>query len=167
MKRTALKPDPEKVREWLRRSQQRAREAQHASQNKVREDVTSAPSKAKSKPKKKAPVTFKPQVSAREFKCERCRRFKGAHWHHWLPQESIKVYVRGLRLPEDAERARLRVLLHDRRNVSALCVTCHGNTGTLGHRMTRKDVKPSAFEFARELGPEWLARLERSYPEAT
>lgn len=160
MKRTPLKPNPEKVREWLRRSQQRARDAQRA-------DVTPLEAKPK-KPKKKKPrVEFKPQVSARQFQCERCKRFRAAHWHHWLPQESIRVFARSLRLPEQAEARRLRVLLHDRRNVSALCVTCHGNTGTLGHGMTRADVKPSAFEFAAGLGPEWLARLERSYPEIT
>jgi hypothetical protein len=98
--------------------------------------------------------------------CERCRKSRAVHWHHWLPQESIRVYVRSLRLPDDAADGMLRRLLHDRRNISALCLRCHGNTGTVGHGMRRKDVRPDAFEFAAELGPEWLTRLERSYPNS-
>jgi hypothetical protein len=162
LKRSQLRPDPEKVRAWMNKSQEAARERARTKQS------SNIP-----KPRKSSRVEFRPNRSAKQFTCERCKKLRpespstwnrAVHWHHWLPQESLRVYVRGLRLPQDEQNSKLLALLHDRRNISALCLNCHGNTGTLGHQMRRSDVKQSAFTFAAELGTEWLARLERSYP---
>lgn len=76
------------------------------------------------------------------------------------------MYVRSLRLRDDDEEYAIeKRLIHDSRNLSAVCFGCHGN-GSLEHAAPLRAVGPpaSAFEFAAELGPEWLERLRRSYP---
>lgn len=108
---------------------------------------------------------------AREETCARCstpaRPRRADHWHHWLPQQQIRAYVRGLRLSPESTRAMLRKLLRDERNLVALCAGCH-----LGHeqpgidtgrRLTAEEVPHAARVFALELGPEWAERLRRLY----
>jgi hypothetical protein len=113
-------------------------------------------------------VRFKPWDSAGDYPCERCARLgivrRAAHWHHWLAHQHLRVYVRTQRLSDEDAATLLRRLLHDRRNISATCLECHGST-TLNHgaAFTFEDVPPAAFAFAGELGPEWLERLRRTY----
>lgn len=146
-----LRADPEKVRAFLRRSQQRARE--RAGERRAAQERAG-----------KRPVVFRSPSPARLEPCAACRQRRAAHWHHWLSQERIRAYVRSLRIRDDDEQRRLlKVLLHDRRNLSPVCVECHG-TRTLEH--ARGLTPPAAaFEFAAELGPEWQERLRRDYDE--
>lgn len=144
-----LKADREKTRAWRERSNDAAMERARG-----REGERSA-----------APVRFKAKTPARTQACRCGERATG--WHHWLPQQQIRVYVRGLRLDGRASRRRLRSLLADERNLIAVCAACHDLIDPLlglGPQARRCDVPASAFEFAAELGAEWLVRLERLYP---
>lgn len=97
---------------------------------------------------------------ARTLLCSRCEKRKASNWHHWLPQQHIRAYVRSRRLDEDEARALEYTLLHDRRNLSPLCGTCHDEEGGV---LRPDDVPPSAVFFAVELGGEWIARLNHRY----
>jgi hypothetical protein len=115
-------------------------------------------------------VTFSAAAPARGEMCAWCferQRFRAAtSWHHFLPQEQIRRYVDGLvRTMGKRELVRLlRRLLADERNLVALCFDCHdGHEHTISGRRGIEVVPASAFEFAGELGPEWVERLRRNY----
>lgn len=111
-------------------------------------------------------VRFHARQPARAQDCAEpgCSR-KARTWHHWLPQQQIRAYVRSLRLPDSKSRPLLRRLLRDERNLSPFCGDHHGEHGTTAHEFEHEQVPASAFEFAGDLGPEWRARLERMYPQ--
>lgn len=88
-------------------------------------------------------------------------------WHHLLPAQSIRVYVRGLRLSEGASRALLRRLLADPRDLAATCLSCHMAHELHVRPLTASQVPDEARELAAELGAECSERLNRHYPEAT
>jgi hypothetical protein len=103
------------------------------------------------------------QPPARTLSCAICGA-RAAHHHHWLSQELLRVYVASRRLRDPvSEDAMLNNLIHDKANLSALCLTCHGPYGTTTENLRACHVPPEAWEFAEGLGPEWLARLERAY----
>jgi hypothetical protein len=141
------KPDPEAVREQLRKQREKA-------QARARATPARTP-----RPR----VEFRMSEPVRGLACERCGAPAVAR-HHWVEQEQLRVFVRGLRLPKPEHDARLRAVLHDSRNLTSLCHRCHGIGGTDACPLTRADVPASAFTFAAELGDEWLVRLERTYP---
>jgi hypothetical protein len=78
----------------------------------------------------------------------------------------LKLYARSTRLRGAPLYELYARLIHDERNVSPLCLDCHGPYGTTTANLRREHVPASAFCFAAELGPEWVAKLERAYPEA-
>ncbi|HZR08946.1 MAG TPA: hypothetical protein VFA79_10220 [Myxococcales bacterium] len=113
-------------------------------------------------------VEFHAKRPARTQRCQ--GRGCGPHghratsWQHWLPQQALRVYVSGLRLPESEARAVLRRLLADERNLSPFCHRFHLASRGGRELFTREMVPVSAWEFARELGEAYVARLERAYP---
>lgn len=164
---TPLKADPAKAKAWQDRS--RAKAAQNAREKPRKPLARTAARERAAKPK--PPVRFRAKTPARARQCERCagqEHSRGATCHHhWLAQEFIRVYVRGLRLPEDRARRLLGALLADERNLSPLCTPCHEeHEQTTVVVFTAADVPASAHEFAAELGSEWAERLRRAYPEA-
>jgi hypothetical protein len=114
------------------------------------------------------PVKFRPRRSAQTEPCARCsspqQPCRADDWHHWLAQQHIRVYVRGLRLSQASSRALLRRLLHDARNLVALCRDCHAAHELRSRPLTGGEVPHVAWTFALELGPEWVERLHRAYP---
>lgn len=106
---------------------------------------------------------FKARRPARTQPCACGCGERAAHWHHWLEQEHIRVYARGLRLPDQAHDKLLRALLRDERNLSAYAAGCHLDTREGQTGFTAEDVPASAHQFAAELGPEWAERLRREY----
>lgn len=106
-------------------------------------------------------------------RCERARRFsdgrpvRAAGWHHWVPQQHLRAYVRGLRLDPGIAKQYLRRLLKDERNLYAVCSSCHQNAEHGNTPFTREEIPASAWDFARELGEWAVVRLERAYPPAT
>lgn len=119
------------------------------------------------KPRKRAAldVPFVPERRAKLRVCERCGTARATGWHHWVPQQHLRAYVRSLRLPTPDGRALLRRLIHDWRNLTALCDDCHGN-GDETAALCAEDVPASAHEFAATLGPEWVERLAHRYKPA-
>lgn len=94
------------------------------------------------------------------------RNSQARQWHHWLPQERIRVYVDTLRIRDESEERRtLQRLLNDRRNISPVCVGCHEQHehSLHGVTFTAEHVPESAHVFAAELGPEWAERLRLAY----
>jgi hypothetical protein len=158
--------------------------------------------KPKAKPKPKGPPTtireacsqeftpFKAARPARTQVCARCPQARprtAASWHHWLPQEHLRVMMRGLAqaggwTPTQTQR-RLRRWLRAGENLTPMCPSCHmdgehstrGAQGTQGERLSgfaRDELPASAWEFARELDDELeaagrpreaTARLYRNY----
>lgn len=157
-----LRADPEKVREFQRRAREQALERERQKQ---RDGLPRGKGLRKTSDSREPPVVFRAREPARNGKCFRCRR-RANHWHHWTPQQFIRVYVRGLRLPREQARPLLRDLLRDERNLVRVCHACHGGhtVASAGSSFTRADVPESAFDFARELGEEYVVRLEREYP---
>jgi hypothetical protein len=111
--------------------------------------------------------------------CSRCGRRRASSWHHWLPQEFLRVYMRGLAQslgwPPLRAQTRLREWLRDEFNLSPMCGRCHGK-GTDDHRelFHRGEVPELAWEFARAIDRELAAggrpreaclRLTWEYPE--
>lgn len=168
MKRGGPKRDPAKTREWQDRSRAAARdrEAKRRNDPTVRGEERSTRSPLG--PGEFRPVRFRSHLvgNVRDERCVRCHA-PAAHWHHWLEQQHLRVYVRGQRLDDRAAGRLLKSLLHDRRNISAVCVACHGNETTHhAQLLTFEHVPPSAFTFAYGLGREWGERLRRAYPSA-
>jgi hypothetical protein len=102
--------------------------------------------------------------------CSRCGRRRASSWHHWLPQEFLRVYMRGLAqvlgwTPVQVRR-RLREWLGDEFNLSPLCGRCHGK-GTDDHRelFHRGEVPELAWEFARAIDRELAAGGRRAEAE--
>lgn len=170
---TGPKVDPDKVRAWQQRSRERA--ARNAAEKPraplARSALAAQVAPSGARQQQARPVRFRARRRARDFRCFRatCPRH-AAHWHHWLPQELIKVFVDTLRIrDDDEERAALRELLRDERNLSPVCAGCHfthEHPGVDTQRFGADDVPPTAHEFAAELGPEWAERLRRMYPAA-
>jgi hypothetical protein len=111
------------------------------------------------------PVRFKASTPAYHHDCFRCpdhQRRRAQTWHHWVAQRAIRDHCRGLRLDESAERALLRRLLNDPRNLSPCCRECH-NAGEFSarYRFRQDEIPASARQFAAELGPWAVARLDR------
>lgn len=159
-RRKPLRADPEKVREFQRR-------AAENSQLSRRKPLGRGERKAPGPDSRAQPVRFQAKEAARRGVCFRCRVRKADHWHHWTPQQHIRVYVRGLRLPETDARRLLRRLLRDERNLSRACRSCHlASEFAPDGRFTWEDVPGSAVEFAAELGPEWSERIRILYPAA-
>jgi hypothetical protein len=120
---------------------------------------------------------FQARVRASGQLCFKCGRSADA-WHHWVPQEHLRVWMRGLAReagwsPQETRR-RLRGWLLDERNLSAVCIGCHGNaTTTHAREFSRADVPLSAVSFARVVDDqlavagrprEALLRLLETYP---
>lgn len=167
-RRTRLRADPGKVREFEARAREKTdRKGRGAL---VPGQVGEKPPTPTPSPRGR--VEFRgPLLAGRAcVKClSRGRSARAVNWHHWVPQQQLRVYVRGLRLDEDARRGLLRRLLHDGRNISPVCGTCHDSheaPGVGSERFSADDVPSSAREFAAELGPEWVERLRRAYPAA-
>lgn len=116
---------------------------------------------------------FKAKRPARAQTCVRCPQSRpkpATSWHHWVPQEHMRVMMRGLARvaswdpPEVARR--LRAWLRDERNLSPLCTSCH-MAGEAAPRPPRNAIlvgyePPGATSFAREEVPEssWLFAQE-------
>jgi hypothetical protein len=161
VKQSALKVDPAKVREW-----------QDSSRTPLAQDPAKALArtqlKAKAPPVRKPgepkpeltmlealQVPFKAKRPARTQACFKCGK-RAAHWHHWVPQEHLRVMMRGLARvmgwePETV-RKNLRRWLQFEANLSPVCLSCHGNTGTSSHaEFTPDEVPERAVVFAREM----------------
>lgn len=168
-RRTRLEVSPEKVRAFEQRGRERAVVERKGRQH-LRPGQIGAGSPAPSP--EKGRVEFRgPLLAGRScWACLRRDRSRpGREWHHWLPQRLLREYVRSLRLDAEQARTVLRRLLHDERNLSPVCLTCHDaheHPGVSNERFGRADVPASAIEFAVELGPEWAERLRRLYPAA-
>lgn len=156
-----LKADPDKTRAFVERARDKARE-------RARAPLASPSAPVGAKRQRPGPVKFRPSRPARTEMCARCstpgKPRRADDWHHWLPQQHIRVYVRGLRLSEDTSRAWLRRLLHDSRNLVALCRACHFDHEGKARRLSGEEVPHTAWTFALELGPEYVERLHRAYP---
>lgn len=157
------KADPEKTRAWQQRSRERAaanaRGRSSAPPNLAVPDVDRFGQPGARR------VEFRARTPAREHTCFKCKRRKAQHWHHWSPQSHIRAFVRAERIRElRHEAVLLRRLLRDERNLSPVCAGCHGDKALGASRLTREDVPASAFEFAMEMGAEWLERLRGLYP---
>lgn len=180
MKRSQLRADPAKTREWQERSRERARERAQGREGAkssalrgatppgdFRDDTGAVVPQRQAlrprKPDKLTPVRFKPREPARKRKCMRCGK-RADGWHHWLPQQHIRTYVRGLGWPDVAARKRLSALLADQRNLVALCHPCHDSHELRSCPLSGEEVPHSARVFALSLGPEWAERLRRMYP---
>jgi hypothetical protein len=166
--------DPEKTRAWQQRSREkaakRAQERPRAPLQRVRLETRAGTAGDPSVPAERpwwSRVRFRAKRAARERWCFRCGTRRGDGWHHWLPQEHIRVHVRGLRLQEDEGTRVLKALLADERNLSAACHRCHmdGEHDVVDY-FTMEEVPVEAHVFAAELGPEWAERLRRMYPAA-
>jgi hypothetical protein len=107
---------------------------------------------------------FRARGPARTQDCKRCRKRKAHHWHHWTPQTTLRTYMRSKSKGEDPFdiRKELGILLRDDRNLTPLCNSCHAANG-IGWTTVPMKPPESAYEFATELGDEWLVRLERAY----
>lgn len=122
-------------------------------------------------------VPFRARVPARTRTCVHCRH-EAQTWHHWLPQEFLRVYMRGLARQQSwapkVIRRRLRVWLRDERNLSPMCRACHDyREHSISGGWTAAEVPAEAWWFARELDDELEAggrpreavlRLEGKYP---
>lgn len=162
--------DAERERAIERAREARAQQQRSSSLERQQEQATVERINAAS-PTYQPPVSFRGPL-LRGHACFSClrhdRRRPARQWHHWLGQSQIKAYVRSLRIRDDVEqRALLRRLLHDRRNISPVCADCHAASdptqGADGN-WTADCVPKSAHEFAAELGPEWAEKLRRTYP---
>lgn len=100
---------------------------------------------------------------ASDHPCVVCGRRADA-WHHWLEQQHIRTFVRARFRGRETRRRTYYRLLHDRRNLSPVCVECHGVSGFDHGQRLRAHVPRSARRFVRDLGPEWVERLARTYP---
>ena len=122
-------------------------------------------------------VPFKAATPASSHRCARllpdgsqCSRW-AITYHHWLPQEQIRLYVERVArwTPEDGRRRLLSQLLNDPRNLSPFCVNCHYSSEPVQPRwrqfrpFARAEVPESAFAFAAELG--LVDFMDRTYPE--
>lgn len=96
--------------------------------------------------------------------CAPMRRRRPRQAHHVLPQRAIRDYVVELRLPLPDGRKLLKKLLTDKRNRMWLCVDCHAGYEHGNLTIYREMTPVSAWDFARELGERYVARLERMYP---
>ena len=85
--------------------------------------------------------------------------------HHLLSQESVRVYVRSLRLPEAEARVLLRRLLSDQRGGVALCRPDHEAVENRSLPFPRSKIPLVAWQMAAELGEWATVRLEREYLE--
>ena len=149
---TPLRTDPAKARAFADRARQAAKARPQKQRGKL------APRQGP------APVRFKAKRPAGDFQCAKCPR-RATSWHHLLAQQHIRSYAITLRLPDAEERAVLRVLLPDERNLLPMCDTCHmAEEHSPRVVLTAADVPPAAHAFAAELGPEWAERLRRTYP---
>lgn len=110
-----------------------------------------------------AGIRFKPYRNVAGERCVHCGE-PAVHWHHWLEQQHLKTAARAERLPRARARQRFKRLIHDWRNISAVCADCH-DIGSTNHggKFTFADVPPAAFAFTLELGQEWFAKLRRTY----
>jgi hypothetical protein len=185
MKRSGLRSDPEATRDWQQRSRVPLRQdpakglkrSGLASRPRVRPVPPRSPGRAAPADSLAAAlaVAFKAKRPARTQRCFKCGA-RAHHWHHWVPAEHMRVWMRGLARemgwgPREV-RKRLRAWLRDERNLAAVCTGCHGNTSTVHAEFHLALVPSSAFEFARELDDELedagrpreaFVRLERSY----
>jgi hypothetical protein len=106
-------------------------------------------------------VPFRAKRPARTQRCVTCGR-RAQAWHHVLPAQAIRGWARGWAYREGIDaptvKRALKNLLRDERN---LVPTCHDHHDLLERNHTPPE---SAYRFAEELGPEWLARLQRLHP---
>lgn len=113
---------------------------------------------------------FKAKAPARTQKCTcgaKPKPHRATTYHHWLPQKTLRQHARSWAREVNASpenvRAYLYGLLRDERNLTPMC---HQTNLDLENWSTKRPTPPkSAYEFAAELGEEWLVRLERSYGE--
>lgn len=174
-----MRANPAKVREWQQRSRtplktDPAKQLKRTTQLKSDPTKQLARSALKARPhdvtptprqpgEPKPPLTlmealqtpFKAKRPARTRACFKCGR-TAVHWHHWVPQEHLRVMMRGLARvmmwePEQVRKS-LRTWLRAEANMSPVCLGCHGNTGTATHaEFTPDEVPERAVTFAREL----------------
>lgn len=179
MKRSGLRRDTERARAFAQRGREgslrRDPDKLKAMQQRAREKALE---KARATPAGRGHPVHRPEGrwtkdrvefrALRPAKSQTCS-WRGctrtaASWHHWTAQQHLRVFARSLRLPDEQERAVLRDLLRDERNLSPFCRKHHGSHGTTSHEFAWSQVPRSAREFARELGDEWFERLRRAYP---
>lgn len=163
----------QKTQEWQRRSAQRAEENRRAKVNR-KDRGELVPGQIGKRPPPAAPSPLKrvefrgPMLSGRS--CAQCladgKSRKAAAWHHWLGQQHIRAYVDSQRIRDEGQdRALRRRLLHDERNLSPMCWRCHDDHENVanGRKFAAGLVPEPAREFAAELGPWFVVRLEHDY----
>ena len=92
------------------------------------------------------------------------RRFVVLDPHHVIPARHLRRFVSAMRLEEEKAETMLLVFLYDRRNGVCVCRDCHEDHEKAVRRIPRSVLPKEAFQFAREIGREWL--IERLYPKA-
>jgi hypothetical protein len=170
VKKSALKRDPAKLREFTDRGRGGIKtnpDRTRAFIERGRQSSAKALREAAERPARTArrKVHFSSPGPASGYVCAwpGCEK-AGKTWHHWLMRQHLKAYVDTLRLRDEGEeRGLLRQLLRDPRNIDPFCGDHHGSHGTNSHRFELEQVPASAFEFAGELGSEWAVKLERTY----
>jgi hypothetical protein len=104
-------------------------------------------------------VRFKARRPARAQTCKRCKARKATGWHHWVPQEHLRVMMRSVAkangLPASAIKRKLRQWLRDEGNLTPYCHGCHmdGEHSREG-RWVRGEVPAKAWRFAQDLDDE-------------
>lgn len=86
--------------------------------------------------------------AARLGRCAVCNR-QAHHGHHIITKQELR-------------RRGAAELLWDLRNMLPVCADCHARHHHAFRRIRRRELPAAAFEFAAELGLEWL--IERTYP---
>lgn len=90
-------------------------------------------------------------------RCIACGQNGSTTRHHVLPRQNIvREYRKG---------PHLAALLRDPRNLVPMHFSCHLAHENWAPRLTRDQVPPQAWEFARELGEWAVVALERGYPD--
>ena len=142
-RRKGLEPDPEKVRDWQRRSRDRALERQQKAR----------PRRALRQGKRKSKARIPPKVRRRVLARNRgrcCRPGCGkrsGHVHHVLDEQHFPE----LALVED--------------NMVGTCPGCNWDHHFKpGGRLPRSAIPSRALRLAAEVGPRAEAHIERYYP---
>lgn len=172
--------NPEKTRHWQRRSAEKAQQRQRENGTRPGEQTADRKGRAPKVPgqvgRNKPPAP--PKLGRVEFRgplltgrsCAQCladgKSTPAAAWHHWLGQQHIRRYVDSLRIRDEGqERSVTRRLIHDERNLSPMCWSCHDlHENVANGRKFAADLVPdTAHVFAAELGPWYTARLAHDY----
>jgi len=136
MRRKAIRPNPERVREWQQRSREKAQQRPRKPSSGFRR-------------KARVPAAVRQRVFARSAgRCVRpgCER-KAAHIHHWLDEAKFPH----LALIED--------------NMSGTCAQCNwAHHFAPDQRLPRSAIPACALRLAEQAGRGARAHLQRYYP---